>query len=88
MVVGLDQVSYRLLNDGGEPILYDKSLFEVLETTIPADWVTINGNDGDYYTDPAELAAPGFYERWHDRDPLARAQFLHAFERLKKLSFY
>jgi hypothetical protein len=83
LVVGLDDTYFRLVDDDGEPVLHEKALFDILDSTIPTDWITRNGDDGDYYTDPPELAAPGFYERWHDRDPSARAKFAEVFDRLK-----
>lgn len=82
LVVGMDDVNYRL-NDQFGPCLHEKELFDVLEPTVPGDWVRMDGDDGDWYLDPPEVAAPGFYERWHDDDPVALALFAKVFARLE-----
>jgi hypothetical protein len=75
LVVGLDDESLRVINDVGEPVLYPKFLFHVVEASVPADWVRQDYDDGEWHIDPPECAQPGFYEAWFDGDPDARRVF-------------
>src|SRR5690349_437168 len=74
-VIGVDSSDYRLIDDGGEPILYPKQLFEVLDPSLPAGWAFREFEEGDYYLDPIRAAAPGFYEDFFgsDGDKVAEA---------------
>ncbi len=74
-VLGVDEENYRLINRNGEPILYPKDLFEVLDASIPSGWHFHDYEDGEYHLQPARTAEPGFYEDWHgsDGDRVAQA---------------
>lgn len=75
LVVGLDHDSLRVLDDDSEPILYSKDLFDIIDPSVPEDWVWDRYADDEYYSNPPELAAPGFYESWFDRKAEAQAIF-------------
>jgi hypothetical protein len=74
-VIGIDSTDYRLIDDGGEPILYPKELFEVLDPSLPAGWKFREFEEGEYNLDPVRVAAPGFYEDFFgsDGDKVAEA---------------
>lgn len=74
-VIGIDDEDYRIINEIGEPILYPKALFDVIESSIPDSWVRQDYEDGEYYIDPPELSRPGFYEDFFDGNPEAIAKF-------------
>jgi hypothetical protein len=74
-VIGLDNKYYRILNDCGEPILYEKSNFVILDNVVPSDWKWTRYDEGDYYADPPGLDSPGFYENYFDGDPVAKETF-------------
>lgn len=61
-MIGLDFVSYRIVNDHGEPCLFRKVGFKTVDDTIPDDWVWDSCSDDEYYADPPELGKPGFHE--------------------------
>lgn len=61
-VLGIDNEYLRVIDDYGEPLLYPKNLFEVLETEMPPGWRFREGSEGDYYIDPKQTAMRGFYE--------------------------
>lgn len=63
-----------MIDDSGDPVLFEPSLFEVIDGTRPANWVS-ETIDGDEYAGPPEFSAPGFWEDYHERDPDARAAF-------------
>jgi len=63
-VLGVDEEDLRVVSDDGEPILYPKYLFEILDNSLPPDWHFKEGDDGDYYLNPRKTAAPGFYEQY------------------------
>jgi hypothetical protein len=64
-VVGLSGAYFRVIDDDDRPVLYPKGLFDVVDPTIPADWITITADDVSYI-DPPECAEPGFYEDYFD----------------------
>jgi hypothetical protein len=83
VVIGLDHESYRIVDDKGEPILFPKEGFKILDATIPEDWVWKKFSADEYYADPPELGRTGFYEDYFDgnaetaeqlRDYLRRAK--------------
>jgi hypothetical protein len=74
-VIGLDQESYRLLNDLGEPILYPRQAFRVVDQTVPNNWVWDRYSEDEYYAGPKELERPGFYEDYFDGNQEAVKQF-------------
>jgi hypothetical protein len=75
VVVGFDDEVFRVINDFGEPILYSRDGFEVLDERSPDDWVRNTVASDEYYVDPPETAMPGFYEDYFDGDPAARETF-------------
>jgi hypothetical protein len=74
-VCEIGQDVFRVLNDRDEPILYPKALFRVVDINIPVGWVMQEFEDGEYWIGPCELASPGFYEDYFDRNPEAVAKF-------------
>jgi hypothetical protein len=73
-VLGLDWLSYRVVNDGGEPALYLKFLFDVIDAAIPPGWEFDEGDEGTYYLDPIVTSRPGFYEHFFGSNPDRPAQ--------------
>jgi hypothetical protein len=61
-VIGVNQEEFRVVDDKGEPILYPKDLFEVVDATLPSGWQFCEYPDGEYHLDPVATGAPGFYE--------------------------
>lgn len=70
-VIGIDNDNYRVIDEIGEPILYPKGLFDIVDSSIPESWIKNTFPDGDYYIDPPELSEAGFYEDLFDRKPEA-----------------
>ncbi|MBV2124671.1 MAG: hypothetical protein KUF75_05945 [Candidatus Thiodiazotropha sp. (ex Ctena orbiculata)] len=66
LVIGIDDESYRIVDDCLEPTLYRKELFDVLESNYPESWLKTEYEDGEYYIEPPELSAIGFYEDYFD----------------------
>jgi len=63
-VIEIDHENFRVMDDTGEPILYPKTLFEVVAPTLPSGWQFDEYEDGEYHLGPTEMAAPGFYEEF------------------------
>lgn len=61
-VIEVDHENYRVMDDKGEPILYPKALFKVVDPSIPPGWQLDEYEDGEFHLRPTEMAAPGFYE--------------------------
>lgn len=76
IVYGIEEGSYRLVNEDAEPCLYDFELFEVVDERLPEDWLMTEYPDGAVYISPAETNTVGFFEDWHDSVEEARRVFL------------
>lgn len=75
-VIEVSPESFRVIDDTGEPILYPKALFEVLDPTISPGWQFSEYEHGEYFLDPARTSQPGFYEKLFcsDGDRVAQAE--------------
>jgi hypothetical protein len=61
-VIEVSHVEFRVIDDGGEPILYPKALFEVIDPTLPPGWQFCEYLDGEYHLEPVRTGRAGFYE--------------------------
>ena len=77
-VIGIEADDYRILDDSGRPYLYPAELFTVVDSREPQDWVTEYGEDGERYSYPSQLNAPGFFEDVFERKPEQTAIFWHS----------
>lgn len=75
-VLGITNEEYRVWNRHGEPVLYPKVLFEVIDTRIPAGWVFAEYDEGEYHLGPAPVSRTGFYEDYFcsEGDTVAQSQ--------------
>jgi hypothetical protein len=73
-VIGVTQEEFRVIDDHGEPILYPKALFEVLDTTLPSNWQFCEYADGGYHLEPISTGRAGFYEDFFCSDGDRSAQ--------------
>jgi hypothetical protein len=73
-VLGLDWLSYRVVDDDGEPALYLKFLFDVIDAAIPPGWAFHEYDEGEYYFAPIVTSRPGFYEHFFGSNPDRPAQ--------------
>ncbi|MBK6520155.1 MAG: hypothetical protein IPG04_40010 [Polyangiaceae bacterium] len=85
IVIGFDDEYLRVVDDHGNPTLYPRALFDVIDAFVPTDWVARSDPDGLRYVDPPECAAPGFYEDVADGRPHAIAVFQELLQRLGSL---
>jgi hypothetical protein len=81
-VIAINHEEYRVVDDGGEPILYPKELFEVIDSSLPSGWQFEEYSDGGYQLEPTKTAAPGFYEDFFGSDGDRAAQ-AHAQEAMR-----
>jgi hypothetical protein len=75
VVIGIEADDFRILNDKGRPYLYPRSLFEVVDSQEPSDWLTEYGEDRERYAYPPLLNQRGFFEDFFDGKPEAVATF-------------
>lgn len=75
VVIGIDCDYYRIVNEIGEPILYPKNLFEVIDPLIPESWIREEYGPDEYYINPPELSKSGFYEDLFNNDSEAMRIF-------------
>jgi hypothetical protein len=73
-VIGMSFEYLRVINDIGEPILYSKYLFEIVDHKIPPDWEFREFGDSAYYLDPIAMSTPGFYGEYFNSDGDLQAQ--------------
>jgi hypothetical protein len=74
-VLGIEADWYRILNEKSDPVLYPSELFDLIDDSEPADWLTEHGQDGERYSYPPELSGVGFFEDYHDNKLDAVAAF-------------
>jgi hypothetical protein len=72
-VLQVDNEYYRVVDCDGEPVLYPKELFEVIDRAVPAGWQLREYDDGAYFLGPT-FERPGFYEDWFGSDGDIAAQ--------------
>jgi hypothetical protein len=75
VVIGIESDDYRILNDAGQPYLYPRTLFRVVDAREPEDWINAYGEDGERYAYPAPLNTPGFFEDFFDEKSKAVRTF-------------
>ena len=73
-VVGIEADDYRIVDDKGEPILFDHACFDVLDASEPDFWVS-QIDDGVRYAYPPEWMHPGFFEDYFDNKDNVRREF-------------
>jgi hypothetical protein len=74
-VLGIECGHYRIVNDDGDPVLYEPTWFTVIDDAIPASWVQELVGTAEWTAYPADLNERGFFERYHDGKPDAVEQF-------------
>ncbi|MFC4157945.1 hypothetical protein [Chitinimonas lacunae] len=62
------------INAIGEPILYEKNIFVIVDAQVPDVWVWQESN-GSYYMDSPESSRSGFYEKYFNKVPSAVQEF-------------
>lgn len=73
-VIGIEADDFRVIDDTGSPVLFERVLFEIVDPSRPPDWIT-EQLDGAEYASPPELNTPGFWEDYFEHDPGARLAF-------------
>ena len=66
VVIGVDHASYRVVDDKGEPIMFPREGFRVVDDSIPDDWIWDRQGEEEFYGGPESLQTPGFYEDYFD----------------------
>lgn len=74
-VIRLDGECYQIVDDRGEPILFDCHCFEIVDPTEPGFWQVKIDEDGERHAGPPGWDTPGFFEDWHDGNRLIRRLF-------------
>lgn len=65
---------YRVVDNKGEPVLYPKEMFDVLDSTIPSHWQFCEYEGGEYHLEPVRTGVAGFYEDFFGSDGDESAQ--------------
>ncbi|NWJ42275.1 MAG: hypothetical protein HXX12_15035 [Geothrix sp.] len=74
-VLGIEAGDFRILDDRGEPILFDPLCFEVSDSQEPEFWLSKFGDEGEQYSYPPGWGVPGFFEDWHNNVKVIRQIF-------------
>lgn len=74
-VLGIEGDWFRILDETGEPVLFDPQCFEVTDPAEPDFWLSFVGDEGERYAYPPEWNVPGFFEKWHDGNVVVREAF-------------
>ncbi len=84
-VIEIDDECFRILDENNDPILYPKYLFLVVDSTIPNSWVKRDYPDNEYHINPPEMSERTFWDRYHNGDPEAIAQFRMYLHRVNEI---
>ena len=76
LVIGIEADSFRIIDETGEPYLYEPDDFEIIDPKEPEFWQSEIGEDGERYSYPKEWAQPGFFEDYFDNVSLAKQAFI------------
>jgi hypothetical protein len=74
-VIGIEADNFRLMDDCGEPVLFDPICFEATDFQEPSFWINEFGEDGERYAYPPGWGVPGFFEAWHDQVEIIQSMF-------------
>jgi hypothetical protein len=74
-VIGIEGDDDRIVDDTGDPVLFNPDCFEIVDPTEPSFWQIKIGADGERYAYPLEWGNSGFFEDDHDRVEEVRRQF-------------
>ena len=66
LVIGIEGDYYRIVDDVGDPVLFNKNLFEIVDPEIPDNWVVEYDEGGDVFMCPPELSEEYIYEDYFD----------------------
>jgi hypothetical protein len=81
-VIGIGADDYRIVDDGGDPYLFDAQCFVVTDPTEPDFWCCDVGEDGERYCYPEEFGQPGFFEDYFDGNEAVRRGFFTLYRQL------
>ena len=84
-VIGLNHDNFRVVDDKGEPVLFSRNIFDIVDNTIPLDWIWDRFSDDEYYASPPELHGPGFFEDFFDGKDEAFQRFQSYLKRMGKV---
>ena len=83
-VVEISQEYFRIIDDQGEPTLYPKDLFEVVDSSLPPGWQFEEYPDGEYHLGPTKTGVRGLYEDFFGSDGNRVAQ-AHAQQAVREM---
>lgn len=66
MVLGIEADDFRILNDRGQPYLYPRNLFSIVDPSEPDEWMSEYGENGERYAYPPPFNGVGFFEDFFD----------------------
>jgi hypothetical protein len=74
--IEVNHEEFRIIDDLGEPILYPKELFEVVDPSLPPGWQFLERPHGEYHLGPTKTLVRGLYEDFFgsDGNRVAQAQ--------------
>ena len=79
-LIGIEDSSFRIVDESGEPALHPKSCFLECENIPPHDWKYHDFGDGVYSYYPPEFASIGFFEDHADGEQTAVQSFTRYLE--------
>lgn len=65
-VIGIEADCYRIIDNYGEPTIFDTDIFDTMIFEKSLGWVDKYDNDGSRYSYEPPLGEPGFFEDYFD----------------------
>lgn len=67
-VIEIDGIYFRMIDDHGEPILCERDAFDIIDDSIPEDWISQDEDNGAFHMVPMELSDQYLFEAYFDGD--------------------
>lgn len=80
-VLSVESGALRVVCDHSEPILFPVGYFDILDRTVPENWICDGDPWDDGYLGPPEFGVVGFFEDYFDHKPDAIALFRAVMDR-------
>lgn len=74
-VLAIEASRYRLLNNVNDPCLFHRSLFQIVDPTVPDFWSHSSEPEEFACNGPMHWQVPGYWERYHDEEVAIRDNF-------------
>lgn len=82
-VIGIEAGAYRIIDEKGEPTLFDSGVFDIVDESDSFEWINWYDADGARYSYPPHLGDIGFFEDYFDGEEYAARLYNQYLDQLR-----